>query len=42
MTCFSDVFAGCDVESIFLNVEAVNTHRDRPVVSTLHTVTFIN
>ncbi|KAL1249513.1 hypothetical protein QQF64_020518 [Cirrhinus molitorella] len=22
---------GCEVESIFLNVEAVNTHRDRPV-----------
>ncbi|KAL4655474.1 6-phosphofructo-2-kinase/fructose-2,6-bisphosphatase-like isoform X1 [Arapaima gigas] len=24
---------GCKVESIFLNVEAVNTHRDKPVVS---------
>ena len=24
---------GCKVESIFLNVEAVNTHRDRPEVS---------
>uniref|UniRef100_A0A4W4FT54 6-phosphofructo-2-kinase domain-containing protein n=1 Tax=Electrophorus electricus TaxID=8005 RepID=A0A4W4FT54_ELEEL len=24
---------GCKVESVFLNVEAVNTHRDRPVVS---------
>ncbi|KPP72862.1 6-phosphofructo-2-kinase/fructose-2,6-bisphosphatase-like [Scleropages formosus] len=23
---------GCKVESVFLNVEAVNTHRDRPVV----------
>uniref|UniRef100_A0A8C2JB91 6-phosphofructo-2-kinase domain-containing protein n=1 Tax=Cyprinus carpio TaxID=7962 RepID=A0A8C2JB91_CYPCA len=26
---------GCEVESIFLNVEAVNTHRDRPMVSTV-------
>ncbi|KAI2650083.1 6-phosphofructo-2-kinase/fructose-2,6-bisphosphatase [Labeo rohita] len=26
---------GCEVESNFLNVEAVNTHRDRPVVSTV-------
>ncbi|KAL1249531.1 hypothetical protein QQF64_020536 [Cirrhinus molitorella] len=25
---------GCEVESIFLNVEAVNTHRDRPVIPT--------
>lgn len=24
---------GCKVESIYLNVEAVNTHRDRPEVS---------
>lgn len=23
---------GCKVESIYLNVEAVNTHRDRPEV----------
>lgn len=23
---------GCEVESIFLNVEAVNTHRERPQV----------
>ncbi|CAB1351339.1 unnamed protein product, partial [Coregonus sp. 'balchen'] len=22
---------GCEVESIFLNIEAVNTHRDKPV-----------
>lgn len=27
-------FKGCKVESISLNVEAVNTHRDRPEVST--------
>lgn len=26
---------GCKVESIFLNVEAVNTHRDKPQVSLL-------
>ena len=26
--------AGCKVESIFLNVMAVNTHRDRPQVAT--------
>ena len=25
--------AGCKVESIFLNVAAVNTHRDRPQVA---------
>lgn len=24
---------GCKVESIYLNVEAVNTHRDRPEVT---------
>lgn len=24
---------GCKVESVYLNVEAVNTHRDRPEVS---------
>uniref|UniRef100_A0A4W3IEZ0 6-phosphofructo-2-kinase/fructose-2,6-biphosphatase 3 n=1 Tax=Callorhinchus milii TaxID=7868 RepID=A0A4W3IEZ0_CALMI len=30
---FLDKSAGCKVESIFLNVEAVNTHRDRPEVS---------
>lgn len=24
---------GCKVESIYLNVEAVNTHRDRPEVA---------
>lgn len=24
--------SGCEVESIFLNVEAVNTHRERPQV----------
>lgn len=23
---------GCEVESIFLNIEAVNTHRERPTV----------
>lgn len=27
--------AGCKVESIFLNIEAVNTHRERPEVSCL-------
>ncbi len=27
-------FKGCKVESISLNVDAVNTHRDRPEVST--------
>lgn len=28
--CF--LSTGCKVESIFLNVEAVNTHRDKPEV----------
>lgn len=27
------LWAGCEVESIFLNIEAVNTHRERPQVS---------
>lgn len=27
------VFSGCKVETIKLNVEAVNTHRDKPTVS---------
>ncbi|XP_053075400.1 6-phosphofructo-2-kinase/fructose-2,6-bisphosphatase 4 isoform X4 [Acinonyx jubatus] len=31
---FLDKAAGCKVESIFLNVMAVNTHRDRPQVAT--------
>ena len=26
---------GCKIEEIFLNIEAVNTHRDRPKVSNL-------
>lgn len=30
--CF--LSTGCKVESIFLNVEAVNTHRDKPEVRT--------
>lgn len=30
---FSSVFLGCKVETITLNVEAVNTHRDKPTVS---------
>lgn len=25
--------SGCKVESVFLNIEAVNTHRDKPVVN---------
>lgn len=33
-------FTGCKVESFFLNIEAVNTHRERPVVS-LHKHTFV-
>lgn len=28
------LLAGCKLESIFLNVAAVNTHRDRPQVPT--------
>lgn len=28
------MFPGCKVESISLNIEAVNTHRDRPEVKT--------
>uniref|UniRef100_A0A3Q4GGI2 6-phosphofructo-2-kinase/fructose-2,6-biphosphatase 1 n=1 Tax=Neolamprologus brichardi TaxID=32507 RepID=A0A3Q4GGI2_NEOBR len=31
---------GCKVESFFLNIEAVNTHREKPLVS-LHNCTFI-
>lgn len=33
--CFNVFFCvpGCKVEMFFLNVEAVNTHRDRPLVS---------
>lgn len=35
MFCFNVFFCvpGCKVEMFFLNVEAVNTHRDRPLVS---------
>ena len=29
----ASVFPGCKVETINLNVEAVNTHRDKPAVS---------
>lgn len=29
------LFSGCKVEMFYLNVEAVNTHRDRPLVSQL-------
>lgn len=33
------LFLGCKVEMFYLNVEAVNTHRDRPLVSRrLHTL----
>lgn len=31
-TFLCSVFSGCKVESIYLNVDAVNTHRDRPEV----------
>uniref|UniRef100_A0A7N8X0U3 6-phosphofructo-2-kinase/fructose-2,6-bisphosphatase-like n=1 Tax=Mastacembelus armatus TaxID=205130 RepID=A0A7N8X0U3_9TELE len=29
---FLDKSAGCKVESVFLNIEAVNTHRDKPLL----------
>lgn len=31
--CYTFCFPGCKVEMFYLNVEAVNTHRDRPLVS---------
>lgn len=34
------LIVGCKVESFFLNIEAVNTHRERPVVS-FHKHTFL-
>jgi 6-phosphofructo-2-kinase / fructose-2,6-biphosphatase 3 len=35
---------GCEVEEIFLNIDAVNTHRDRPKVSSTssNTITMTN
>lgn len=30
---FLSSLSGCKVESVFLNIEAVNTHRDKPEVS---------